>query len=953
VREVGEDAIRSRHELYALVLENVSDLIALSAADGRLLYASPSHERLLGWRPEELVGFDALARVHPDDARRVAAAFAAALGSGAAAVEPIRFQRRDGEWLVLESTLTALADRESGEALVLAVSRDVTAHRQAETAVRESRDLLDATLGAVTDAITVVAEDGRLVFANEPALRLLGYSSLVELLAASPDDVLGRFELLAPEGGPLPAERLPGRRVFAGEPAAEEHVLYRIRATGEERSSLVRAVPVRDEGGRVRLVISVFHDVTAERRAESDRRRLERITDAALTYLSLDELLNELLARLLELLAADTAAIFLLDAAGEALEVRATIGLEADHAGWRRVPLGKGFAGVVAERQEPLIVADARELQLVNPVLHDRGVRSLIGAPLVIEGRAIGVLRAGAVEVARFTGDDMRVLRLAADRIALAINQATLYEAAQASRARLEFLAEASDVLASSLDVEATLAAAAALVVPRIADLCAIHVLGDDGTIRSAAIVHADPQKAEWLRALTAEVPYDRDGPQSIPHVLRTGEAELFTEVTQERIARLTGERPEHEALLSYLSGASAITAPLTARGRTFGTVSFVAAESGRRYDEEDFAVAQELARRVAVAVDNARLYREAQERGRAARILESVGDGVFLVDDEGLVRYWNEAASSITGLEGADVLDRPARDGIPGWPVIGPLVPVGGPPQSIPLQLGKRETWLSISGVSVEEGTVYAFRDLTEERALEELRADFVSTVSHELRTPLAAIYGAAMTLRREDVQLDEAQRENLLAVVGSEADRLARTVNDILWASRLDSNTLRVAIETCDAGRLAGAVVAAQQAHLPANVALELAVDEVAGVAADSDKVRQVLVNLVDNAVKYSPEGGRVAVTVTQRGSHVRFAVADEGLGIPYADQRRIFEKFYRLDPQLTRGVGGTGLGLYISRELVQRMHGRIWVQSMPGRGSTFFVELPVAGGDADARV
>jgi PAS domain S-box-containing protein len=943
--------MRTRHELYRLVLENVSDLIALSTADGRMLYASPSHEPVLGWTSEELVGFDALERVHPDDAGRIAAGLADALRAGTARIEPVRFQRRDGEWLLLESTLTAIGDDDGGEPLLLAVSRDVTAQRAAEAAIRESRDLLDAALGGVTDAITIVDVEGAIVFANGPALGLLGYASLDELLAAPAAGVLDRFELLAPEGGPLPPERLPGRRVFAGEAAAEEDVIYRVRATGEERRSLVRALPVRDEAGRIRLVISVFHDVTAERRAESDRRRLERVTDAALTYLSSEELLSELLERLVELLAADTAAIFLLDAAGETLEVRATRGLEADHEGWRRVPLGKGFAGLVAESREPMIVADARGLELVNPVLHDRGVRSLIGAPLLIEGKPIGVLRAGAVEVGRFTEDDMRVLRLAADRIALAVNQATLYEAAQAAQARLGFLAEASDVLAASLDVDETLAAAAALAVPRLADLCAIHLLGEDSSIRTVALVHREPEKAAWLKGLTRVQPYELGGPQSVPCVLRTGEAEFFPEVTADRVAQLTVATPEHEELLRYLLGSSAITAPMTARGRTFGTVSFVSTGS-RRYDRDDFAAAQELARRAAVAVDNARLYREAQERGRAARILESVGDGVFLVDAEGCVRFWNEAAAAITGLGWREVLDRRAQAAIPGWEVIEPLVPIGGSPQSIPLQLGNRETWLSISGVSVEEGSVYAFRDLTEERALEELRADFVSTVSHELRTPLAAIYGAAMTLRREDVQLDAAQRESLLAVVGSEADRLARTVNDILGASRLDGNTLRVAIESCDAGLLAGAVVNAQRAHLPANVELVLEVADVPEVAADADKVRQVLVNLVDNAVKYSPDGGRVSVTVSERGSHVRFAVADDGLGIPHADQRRVFEKFYRLDPQLTRGVGGTGLGLYISRELVQRMHGRVWVESAPGRGSTFFVELPVAGGDADVR-
>jgi len=264
-----------------------------------------------------------------------------------------------------------------------------------------------------------------------------------------------------------------------------------------------------------------------------------------------------------------------------------------------------------------------------------------------------------------------------------------------------------------------------------------------------------------------------------------------------------------------------------------------------------------------------------------------------------------------------------------------------------LPLELGGRELWLSIHGVAVPDGVVYAFRDLTEERALERMRTEFVSTVSHELRTPLAAIYGAAMTLRRDDVALDDVQRTRLLDIVSGEADRLARTVNDILWASRLDTDALNVSIQNCDPLALVEEVVTAQEVHLDRAHRLRVdAAGEIPLIAGDPDKVGRVLINLVDNAVKYSPDGGSVTVRIEGAGSHVRFVVADEGLGIPPAEQRRVFEKFYRLDPNMTRGVGGTGLGLYICRELVRRMEGRIWVESPGlGRGSTFIVELPAA--------
>jgi len=320
------------------------------------------------------------------------------------------------------------------------------------------------------------------------------------------------------------------------------------------------------------------------------------------------------------------------------------------------------------------------------------------------------------------------------------------------------------------------------------------------------------------------------------------------------------------------------------------------------------------------------------------------------LVDEDGIVRIWNAAAEVITGLAEREVLGRPIAAAFPGWAAAEPHVPVAAGPgtprtETVPLELPRGERWLSMSGVSLPGGTVYAFRDLTEERRVERLKSEFVSTISHELRTPLAAIYGAALTLQRRDPALDP-QRERLLDVVAGEAERLARIVNDILWVSRVESGTLQVDVERCDPRRLASIVVDAARAHLPGNLTLAIEADEtLPAVAADADKVRQILTNLVDNSVKYSPDGGVIRVRLTSDDAVVRFAVIDEGLGIPPEEHHRIFEKFYRLDPELTRGVGGTGLGLYISRELVRRMDGRINVESIEGAGAVFTVELPIA--------
>jgi PAS domain S-box-containing protein len=513
---------------------------------------------------------------------------------------------------------------------------------------------------------------------------------------------------------------------------------------------------------------------------------------------------------------------------------------------------------------------------------------------------------------------------------------------------RQTFLAEAGWVLGSSLDYEQTLTDVARLAVPRIADWCAVDIFVS-GKLERLALAHVDPLKVELARHLQEAMLHAADAAGAT--AIRARQPVLVRDLDDEALATFGFDERQLEIARS-LGPRSYVTVPLVARDEVFGSISLVTAESERTYAEDDLTLAQELARHAAAAIDNARLYAEAERRGRAARALEAVGDGVVLVDRDGMIRLWNTAARTITGVAEEDVLGRQIEDVVPGWLEIAPLIPVASKPgdpvraETVPVELGGRELWISGSGVGFEEGTVYAFRDLTEERALEEMKADFVATVSHELRTPLAAIYGSAQTIRRTDIELDPEIRDQLLGVIASESDRLGTIVNDLLIAGRLDAGQLPVTIESCDPVELAGAVVEAALTHLPEEIDLQLRKPpRVTDVVADPGQLRRVLVNLVDNAIKYSPAGGLVAVSVANGDAAIRFSVADSGLGIPATEHRRIFEKFYRLDPDMTRGIGGTGLGLYICRELVRRMDGKIWVESKLGEGSTFFVELPAA--------
>jgi PAS domain S-box-containing protein len=521
----------------------------------------------------------------------------------------------------------------------------------------------------------------------------------------------------------------------------------------------------------------------------------------------------------------------------------------------------------------------------------------------------------------------------------------------------LRFLAESGDILASSLAYSATLQSVARLSVPSLADWCIVDVLDGD-ELRRVAVAAADPEAQAVLEELRENYPPTIDSPQPAAQALREGKPVIFHEFTEESLVGTTRD-DYHLELMRKLNPNSALAVPLVARGHTVGALTFAWSSSDRFYSEQDLALTTELAGRVALAVDNARLYREVEERAEAALALERVGDGVVMVAEDGAVRLWNPAAEAITGLKRAAVLGRRITEVIPAWQVVVERIPVASSPapaaravETVPLEIEDRELWLSITGVAVEGGTVYAFRDLTEERALEKIRSDFVATISHELRTPLASVYGAAMTLSRGDIRLESEQRGKLLEVITAECERLARIVNDILLTSRLDTGTITFSLQSTDPLEAIDDAIEATQTHLPEGAAVTKAGDSAAPrIEADPEQLRQVLENLIDNALKYGPSEGSVEIGVGRRGRWACFWVRDEGPGVPENERERIFEKFYRLDPALLKGVGGTGLGLYISRQLVQRMGGRIWVEAEDGSGATFFFELPLATPEAVA--
>jgi two-component system phosphate regulon sensor histidine kinase PhoR len=298
-----------------------------------------------------------------------------------------------------------------------------------------------------------------------------------------------------------------------------------------------------------------------------------------------------------------------------------------------------------------------------------------------------------------------------------------------------------------------------------------------------------------------------------------------------------------------------------------------------------------------------------------------------------------------MTGIASDDAVGR-RSDSLPGWRelVAGVAVAEGAPVSVLPFAAGDTERWLAVRAAGFAQGIVYALRDVTADRQLERLRSEFVATASHELRTPLAAVYGAIRSLRRTDIEMPGEQRELFLAMIESETERLRILVDQLLIAGRLDAGAVEVFIRTFDVAEILEEIVHTARMTAPPSTTFHIAVAGRIEIAADRDLLRQVIGNLVENAVKYSPNGGIVGLAAREDAHGVTISVTDQGVGIPPELHGRIFEKFFRVDPGQRSGVGGTGLGLYIAAELAQQMGARLTVESAPGAGSTFTISFPL---------
>ncbi|PIQ84775.1 MAG: PAS domain-containing sensor histidine kinase [Candidatus Omnitrophica bacterium CG11_big_fil_rev_8_21_14_0_20_63_9] len=348
------------------------------------------------------------------------------------------------------------------------------------------------------------------------------------------------------------------------------------------------------------------------------------------------------------------------------------------------------------------------------------------------------------------------------------------------------------------------------------------------------------------------------------------------------------------------------------------------------------------------------RLNELESQQHQAEVILASMTDSVCALDREGYVVWLNPAAQRVLGWTADQVFGKRLTELLrqPELEALIAEVVTQNQPRTQELRLyGPPERILRLQAAPCEGGTtgaalVLVAQDVTETRRLENLRREFVANVSHELKTPLTSIKGLVETLLNGALE-DPANNRRFVTLIEEDAVRLNRLIDDLLDLSRIESRALTLQLHPVPLRPLFEQVAATFQTQLQAGrVALTLSVPaDLPPVKGDPERLRQIFINLIDNAIKFNKSAGQVEITATVEGAMARVAVRDTGSGIPTEDLPRVFERFYRVDKARSRALGGTGLGLAIVKHLVELHEGRVEAHSRPGQGSTFTVILPLA--------
>ncbi|MBI3629186.1 MAG: GAF domain-containing protein, partial [Candidatus Rokubacteria bacterium] len=585
----------------------------------------------------------------------------------------------------------------------------------------------------------------------------------------------------------------------------------------------------------------------------------------------------------------------------------------------------------------------------------EQGYRGFIGVPLRSQGRILGALNIFTKGARHFLPDEIALLTALADQASVTIEEARLYEASRA-RARelderntqLRHLHEAARAITAERDVERLLQT----IVESSRELLgagygALGVFNADGRIRQFFTVGLTPEAREGIAGPPV-------GQGLLGYVFKHGKTLRLDDLTAHPAA--AGFPPGHPPMRSLLA------VPIHFRQQILGALYLTEKPGG--FTAEDEALLATLSADAALAIETARLFDETRtQQTRLTQIFDSTSDGILLVSRTGEIQAVNRRAGELLGFNAEDAVGvglaellAGYRSSVPDYARVFAALnalleaPDRGGEGDLDLRrMGRIIHWTGqptrdTAGRTL--GLTLTLRDVTQEREVSQMKTDFVSFVTHQLRTPLAGIKWMLELV--QEAPGVPAEPLSYVQDARQAAERLIGLVNDLLDVSRLEGGKLKIEPRPVDLGDLTRSVLeelvtlVREKGH---RLSVEGA-DTAPQVVADPQLLRQVVLNLTSNAIKYTPPGGDVTIRMESGNGNVRWAITDSGIGIPKASQARLFEKFYRADNAQTFETEGTGLGLYLVRLILEKLSGRVSCESEEGQGATFLFTLPVSG-------
>lgn len=730
---------------------------------------------------------------------------------------------------------------------------------------------------------------------------------------------------------------------------------------------------------------------------------LNDVAQAITSTLELDQLLGVVHQQVTRLVDADSFFIALYDDENEQITFPFVVDPE-NREDWHPRAKGEGLTGAIIASGKPMLLpaGATTRYEALDGVIDTGTCRCWLGVPMIAEDKVLGVIAVQDYEREYvYNEEHLNLLSTVAAQAALAVRNAQLYrqivhfsseledmveertrdlgEALQdltVERDRVETLYRITSELGASLELERVLQRA-------------LRLLADALGLEHGTILLFDQETGEL--SLRATLDEDRRLPRDgKPTRWRLGLG-LAGWVMEQRKPVLVDDISEDSRWVQRpgkkLNVRSVVAAPLSLGGGDILGVLTLGHPKVGYFTEEHLQLVSAATSQIAMAVNNSDLYAfiidqadqlgmtlqaQQEEAARNQAVLESIADGVLVLDHNGRVLLVNPAAEELLGFSGLALQGQHIRHMLGmgemasqrelAQLLYSELVERLEPGAqaalrqegSVRLQAGSQVLAATIAPLIVTPGgapgLVAALRDISREAEVERLKNEFISTVSHELRTPMTSIKGYTDLLFLGMAGgLTDAQRD-FLRIIKSNADRLTALVTDILDISRIETGRMRLTIEALDLGQIIGQVIVAfQEQYREKNLTLNWEEPkDLPPIRGDAARVTQVLSNLMANAWQYTPQDGSVTIQVREQDGFLQVDIADSGIGIAADDLGRIFDRFYRADHPVVQEAAGTGLGLSIVRMFVEMLGGEIWVTSELGVGSTFSFTMPLMSTD-----